>query len=160
MGVISDMWQCNQNGITHYGFEGKLLYRHATKTKIPGKSVREIQLLRKELAVLHAIAKLPTKLQSGALDELEELKNDEDTELEERRKEESEHEDENEDEKGIEDLLRANDDEDELKKIDDPDDAKLKAELESMNQSRYSVLEYHVGSIEHGDKFLMELGCS
>jgi len=152
--------QTNGKTTLYSNNKNSLLFRHGSVTKKPSKTNNELSLLSKELAVLHAIAKLPMRLQTGALAELEELKNDEDTELEERRKEESEHEDENEDEKGIEDLLRANDDEDELKKIDDPDDAKLKAELESMNQSRYSVLEYHVGSIEHGDKFLMELGCS
>ena len=143
-------------------------FRTASITKTPGKSVREIQLLRKELAVLHAIAKLPTKLQSGALDELEEL-----TELEERRKEE------NEDSMPDIDpdvLKKRRLEEDRKREFPDPDDAKHKAELESMNQTQYSgkrsILEYKTASLdsyfkklnyriaEPGDKFLMELGCS
>lgn len=148
-------------------------FRTASITKTPGKSVREIQLLRKELAVLHAIAKLPTKLQSGALDELEELKDAEDTELEERRKEENEDSTPDIDP----DVLKKRRlEEDRKREFPDPDDAKLKAELESMNQTQYSgkrsILEYKTASLdsyfkklnyriaEPGDKFLMELGCS
>jgi len=128
-------------------------FRHASKTKTAN---REINLLRRELTVLKAITKLPEDEQLDALIELEEL---EGTELEERRKEE------NEDltpDKDPNVLKKRRLEDDRKREFPDPEDAKLKAELESMNQSKYSVLSYKVGSLQYedtedGDKFMRQI---
>jgi len=52
--------------------------------------------------------------------------------------------------------------EDKKREFEDPEDAKFKAEKESMDQSKYSVLSYKIGSlqyedIEDGDAFMRQI---
>jgi len=155
--------QTNGKTTLYSNNKDSLLFRHGSVTKKPSKTNDELSLLSKELAVLHAIAKLPMRLQTGALAELEEL---EDTELEERRKEENEDSTPNEDENPKEELKKRRMLEDFKNQFDEPDDAKMKALQQGYEDSKYSVLSYEVGSLnfekekENGDDFLLELGCS
>jgi len=126
-----------------------------TASKTASKPNNELKLLRLELAVLHAIAKLPFKLQSGALAELEDI-----DETKDKGRLEPVNDQPDEIEEGIEEKKKKRMLDDFKNQFEDPDDAKYRAEKESMEQSKYSVLSYNVGSIEKGDKFLMELGCS
>ena len=149
--------QTNGKTTLYSNNKNSLLFRHGSVTKKPSKTNDELSLLSKELAVLHAIAKLPLRLQTGALDELEEL-----TELEERRKEE------NEDSTPDEDpdvLKKRRMEEDRKREFPDPDDAKMKALQQGYEDSKYSVLSYSVGSLnfqkekENGDSLMLALGC-
>ena len=159
-----------------------LLFRHGSVTKKPSKTNNELSLLLKELAVLNAIAKLPMRLQTGALAELEDIEKTKDkgrlksvndqpdeieeseTELEERRKDETDGEpDPDVDPK--EELKKRRMLEDFKNQFDEPDDAKMKALQQGYEDSKYSVLSYEVGSLnfekerENGDDFMLELGC-
>jgi len=145
--------QTNGKTTLYSNNKNSLLFRHGSVTK-PSKTNNELSLLSKELAVLHAIAKLPMRLQTGALDELEEL--------EERRKEE------NEDSTPDEDpdvLKKRRMEEDRKREFPDPDDAKMKALQQGYEDSKYSVLSYEVGSLnfqkekENGDSLMLALGC-
>jgi len=160
----------------------QLLFRQGA-TKKPSKTNQEIRLLKLELAVLKAVAKLPYSLQFDALAELEDTEEEKEepdqikmfledqdepeeseTELQKRRKQEDEHEPE--------------------KKFDDPEDALFKSETSSRAtiEPTYSVLNYKIGSLNfepekvngdklmrmitdgiedftEGDDFLKEIGC-
>lgn len=113
------------------------------------ESNKEFTVLRKELAVLRAIQKLPSDLQDSALLQLEQAGNDE---LKQRRIEENEDIELEEDIDGKEELKN---------RVLDPDDAKLNAEMESEKHSQYqgkkSVLRYQTASTESGDKFMKSL---
>jgi len=114
------------------------------------KKKTQLAQLKKELAVLKQIVRMPNSKQVEALEELESVLKGND-ELKKRRLEEVDGEpDEDIDPK--EELRR--------RRLD-PDDAKLGAEIESEKhsqyQGKYNVLEYHVGSIEKGDGFMKKI---
>lgn len=158
--------------------------RHASKTKTASKTNNEINLIRLELAVLKAIAKLPMKLQSGALEDLEEIEESEEhTELEDRREEETDGEpdentlEEKKKKRMLEDFKRQFDDQeltptdkrnqDIRRKHQDPEDALFNSETSSRAtiQPHHSVLEYKIASLgfepigENGDQLMLDIGC-
>ncbi len=151
MGRICGMWTL-RNGKTEC-----VQFRQGAVNKAKTKSANDIQidLIQREIDIIKKIKDLPIDDQEEALavlEEIEILRGNKEI-LRERRKEDSEDEDDLDSDELLRKRRLENDDDDE----NDIDNAKLRAELQSMQDSKYSVLSYHVGAIESGDGFLKKL---
>ncbi len=145
----------NAKGV--YQVDPKLFRQGAvnkTKSADPEKIEKQIKEIDKMIAQLEELEELSKLSPDEKFDRLE-AEEDED-ELKERRKNQIDGEpDEDIDPK--KELKRRRLVEDFKREFPDPEDARLKSELQSMDDAKYSVLSYNVAAIEPGDTLLQKI---